>query len=101
MKQVVAWQCEFCRRKVGMNKTHLAKHEFVCFHNPRRKACQTCGNHIVEWDEEYTGHRFGEATYSGPIKIDYCEAKETTLDKIPRWKQSECNQWKVKEPTHD
>ena len=84
MKMVKAFQCEFCLRKVMMNKAHLAKHEAICFHNPKRKACQTCGNYDTEWESDYIGHQFGEAAYGEPYKLTWCTAKDKDPHDMPK-----------------
>lgn len=95
MKKVTAFQCEYCRRKVMMNKTHLAEHEFICFHNPRRKACQTCGNYAEDYETVYDNHHGGDpGSTDYEVLVRYCEAKEKPLDDIPKWETCECKQWK-------
>ena len=99
MNRVTAFQCEYCHRKVMMNKTHLADHEKICFHNPARKACQTCGNLGTTFESDYSGHQFGEATYTEPYKVKYCKAQdEKNLNDIPIWEQCNCKLWITNQP---
>ncbi len=82
MKEVKAYQCEFCKRRVNMNKTHMAEHEYRCYYNPIRRACQTC--------------RFKEEKIVEPniLPSFYCRAKNTFFAKIPLWERHGCNDWK-------
>jgi hypothetical protein len=94
MIKVKAFQCEFCRRKVIMNKTHMADHERMCFKNPARRACQTCGNVNEETECEYEGHRFGEATYGAGSTTRWCEAKEKDINDMHISDTCDCIRWK-------
>lgn len=44
MKEVKAYQCDFCKRKIVKTKKSIIYHEQNCFRNPARKACVTCVN---------------------------------------------------------
>ena len=43
MKKVKAYQCDFCN-KTSVHKSTIRGHEKKCFSNPKRRACQSCGN---------------------------------------------------------
>jgi len=43
MKTIEAYQCDYCK-KYSKSKSVMKKHESKCFHNPKAKACDTCGN---------------------------------------------------------
>ena len=95
MNKVRAFQCEHCRRKVMMNKAHLAAHEKKCFYNPQRKACQTCGNRTEEWETVYNRHHGGNpGSTDYETKTVYCEVKEKEIYKLPAWERNNCKSWK-------
>lgn len=44
MNEIKAYSCEHCNRYYKKTKKSVENHEQICFSNPKRKACQTCGN---------------------------------------------------------
>ena len=80
MIEVKAYQCEYCRRRVAINRTYIRKHEYICYHNPRRKACQTCKNRIPSEDDDAM----------------WCAAKTKRITELPKWKTCECKSWRPK-----
>ena len=79
-RKVVAWACDFkCGYKVQTVKARMVEHEKNCCHNPKNRACITCGNLSVEHEQDYMGHRMGEATYGPWYKILYCDSLESTI----------------------
>lgn len=80
-----------------MNPAHIAEHERVCFHNPARRACQTCGNWVEDSDtvyNRYHGGNPGSTDYEDYYK--WCEAKEKKLHELPPSERCDCNKWKDK-----
>ena len=48
-KKVIRYKCAFCK-KVFASKSYCEKHhEPLCFTNPLRKSCATCG-HFADFD---------------------------------------------------
>ena len=41
MKEIIAYQCEYCRRQ-DLNKSLIEHHENKCYANPRAKHCFNC-----------------------------------------------------------
>lgn len=55
--RVKAFACEFgCGRNVLTSKFKMYQHEHICFHNPARRACQTCGNFVAGVKREEPPH---------------------------------------------
>lgn len=55
-EKVVAWSCSFkCGERVKTKRTAMADHELRCFHNPQRRACQTCRHHEIADGEPWCG----------------------------------------------
>ena len=51
--KVTAWSCRFkCGANVQTGRTRMYRHESRCFHNPERKACQTCKHKSKPFDDE-------------------------------------------------
>lgn len=94
MNQVKAYQCEFCHRKVGMNKQHIKKHEFLCFHNPQRRACQTCGNFSTSRETVYDRHHGGDPGSSDyEVEVQWCGAKDKDIGKMFPRERYDCRDW--------
>jgi hypothetical protein len=75
MTEIKAYVCEFCpRKKARMSKSRTAKHESICFYNPERKACATCGN-LERYEEIYNtlhdGQDFEHSYFVQNCKVDY------------------------------
>ena len=74
------------------SRKRMEIHEARCFHNPARRACQTCANYAMDSETVYTPHHGGDpgsADYE--IEMPYCEADETIdLTTGPR---CDCPMW--------
>lgn len=74
-----AWACEWgCGHRVITSRARMVAHELRCFHNPDRRACQTCANygrysHTV-YNRDHGGNP-GSTDYD--VWRRYCEADET------------------------
>ncbi len=42
MKEIKAFQCSFCERKIVKTKSAIIRHEKTCLKSPQREACLTC-----------------------------------------------------------
>lgn len=79
-EKVTAWSCSFkCGERVKTKRIAMVGHESRCFHNPQRRACQSCG-------------RFDrEALTETPDLFPTCEKVDS--DDMPRF---DCEFWKQK-----
>lgn len=93
-RKVVAYACQYgCRANVLTNRQRMAKHEATCLLNPARHACPTCAHQQEDWDEPYTGHHYGEATFGRLSRVRYCDE-----DALPINKQCVvlCEKWEAR-----
>jgi len=44
MREIIAYQCDYCEKKITKSKSGMYKHESKCYANPINKACRTCKN---------------------------------------------------------
>jgi hypothetical protein len=44
MKKITAWECEYCGKIYYKSRSSCRSHEQICYWNPGRKACASCGN---------------------------------------------------------
>lgn len=44
MREVSAFMCEHCERKVYRHRSSARSHELRCMWNPSNRACASCGN---------------------------------------------------------
>jgi hypothetical protein len=80
--KVTAYSCSFgCKRNLLITKRSMLKHESLCFKNPARKACITCGNFGFEDFEDDTG-----------VGGNFCEAEIDIRTKL----KYDCVSWKPK-----
>ena len=47
-KQVIKYQCIYCRKKAYASIYSARDHEKICFWNPEVRSCVTCGNLTVD-----------------------------------------------------
>lgn len=52
---IKAFACQFRCGRIGTKSKSIEKHERNCFHNPERRACQTCRNNEYVPYEDDTG----------------------------------------------
>jgi hypothetical protein len=72
MKEIKAFQCEYCLRKY-LSKQACGNHELICWHNPINRKCPACCNLSEDGNYcELPGNeqkiKFGEY----PICKDFC-----------------------------
>lgn len=95
MKEIKAYQCDFCEKKYYKYKSSAYKHERNCTANLVNKACRTCANFHIEWNTVYVAPRgdqnYGDADYEE--KQFWCNAKEKQLENPGDW-QINCTLWK-------
>lgn len=53
MIKVTRFKCDFCS-KTNTQKKAIAKHEEICFANPKNKACKTCKFLVKGKDANFT-----------------------------------------------
>lgn len=70
--KVEAWKCDGCGM-VSRYKSNTKRHEKSCFNRLENKACKTCTYWHFEYEDKYTGHQFGEATYNAQEIIMWCD----------------------------
>lgn len=77
-KPVRAFSCEHgCARKVDTSKLRMAKHEAICFHNPVRRACQTCAHLGRDSNTIYNPYHGGDpGSTDYEQEFSYCEVRE-------------------------
>jgi hypothetical protein len=46
MREIKAYECEYCNKKMLRSKSGMRNYENRCFWNPKTKACMTCKNYI-------------------------------------------------------
>jgi len=82
-RKIVAYACENkCGRKVTTKKEDMLRHEReYCYNNPDLKACPTCQYDDSDMEEQYIGHRFGEATYTSSCLVRFCLKDKRPKDK--------------------
>ena len=74
MKEIKAYQCDYCN-KYYKHKSSAKRHENKCFKNPSNKACLTCGNFVTDYETVYVPPRgdqnYGDADYEQ--RYNYCD----------------------------
>lgn len=74
MKEIKAFQCDYCK-KYYKHKSSAKRHEDKCFKNPEVKACLSCGNFITDYTTIYVPPRgdqnYGDADYEQ--RYNYCD----------------------------
>ena len=93
--KTTAYKCVFkCGHKVLTKKQSMAKHESICFKNPDRKACRTCGNFYLDWDTVYNRHHGGNPGSSDyEVERAACCAIELINETISGTKNWLCFEW--------
>ena len=82
-KRVSAWQCSFGCGKTRKAKATITNHERTCFENPKRRACQTCGNRLTNRETSYNRNHGGDpGSTDHEYLVVYCEAKKERLDGV-------------------
>ena len=84
MREVIAYQCEFCGKLVSMRKGNAKRHERNCYKSPERENCYTCKNLISfvrlhDSDDWVTGYK-AEPDYvycKAGVRRDLSEADKT------------------------
>ena len=85
-----SYGCGYCRKGRGS----VIAHEKRCFHNPKSKACQTCGFFSVEWETFYNPYHGGDpGSTDYDYKVRYCRF----LEEGPLELRRDCENWKSKE----
>lgn len=89
MKQVIRYQCEFCKKEFKTPDRHY------CKKNPELKNCFTC-KHLDGWAE---GRYWGENGYDPPAP--YCKAEpdhDWDIETIKSCNYNmQCERWEAKE----
>lgn len=91
-EEIKAYRCSFHCGRIRRRPSGVAIHELTCFKNPARRACKTCKHEQIERDEVYTGHAWGEPTYSQGAPYRVCDKDalgELTI-------RSDCPTWEAK-----
>lgn len=93
--KITAFSCTWkCGRNVTTSKSRMAKHEEICFNNPKRRACQTCANLKFEWNTIYDPHHGGNPGASDyDVREKYCEVLGHNFSKVKF--QCECPKWET------
>lgn len=94
-KSVNAFACSFdCGRRLTKSRSYMTAHEKVCFHNPERRACQTCAHFSLGSDTVYNPYHGGNpGSTDFEVNFNYCFAKEEELKE----RQFNCPQWEPSE----
>lgn len=80
--KVTAYSCQFkCGWRVQTKRYRMVAHEKICFHNPERRACQTCNHHV----------------FDGDIGL-YCDIETEETEIVLTWG---CFAWTPREPDPD
>lgn len=78
MNEIKAYSCEHCNRYYKKTKKSVENHEQICFSNPKRKACQTCGSLELKKKDN--------------LLSDYCHEFGTFVEHFV----CECQRWEPK-----
>ena len=94
-RKVAAWACSWgCHRHVLRNRKEMEAHEAICFHNPARRACQTCGNFATDYATVYDPYHGGNPGSSDWERlIEYCRAGHD----VAKVRQCDCTDWTLRE----
>lgn len=98
MKEIIAYECEFCGKKRYKHKGSAKRHEDKCFANPKNKACRTCEHAIKDSDTVYVkphgDQNYGDADYD--IDYIYCDITDDFLyhPNKPCHFEHNCSHWK-------
>ena len=89
--QVTAYSCQYrCGRKVATKRKAMEEHEARCYHNPLRRACQSCANFTHEMLTVYNPDHGGDpGSTDYDVKVNYCAAE---ID-ITKTLQCDCPLW--------
>jgi hypothetical protein len=91
MRETIAFACDFCGF-ISKRKWNTQRHEKTCWYNPANKTCVSCGFHETYFEDVYTGHQFGVATYNSKERINICN-----FDKVNKCVlQYNCKEYKQK-----
>ncbi len=99
MKEIKAFQCDFCK-KYYKHKSSAKRHEDICYRNPDNRACLTCGNFEQYYETVYVrphgDQNYGDADYEEQFLICKATEKDFGAEKIiDRQKfQHHCRMWK-------
>jgi len=89
MKEVKAYQCEFCLKKILKTKTAMTAHEKKCFWNPETKACMTC---------EYKDERSRRIDIDGQdCRQDYSYCNKFNHELKRGTLKANCKYWELRE----
>ena len=93
-REVRAWACSWgCGKHVDTVRSRMAKHETRCFHNPVRRACQTCGSFDTFEDTVYNPDHGGDpGSTDYEVRRRWCEARQYHLT----YREADCAQWTEK-----
>lgn len=77
-RAVTAYACIFkCGENVKTVRKRMEAHEAICFHNPARRACQTCLHFKTDSETIYNPYHGGDpGSTDYESKFHYCDARE-------------------------
>lgn len=78
MNEIKAYSCEHCNKYYKKTKKSVENHEQICFSNPKRKACQTCGSLELKKKDNFL--------------VDYCHEFGSFISHFV----CECQRWEPK-----
>jgi hypothetical protein len=93
-RKITAYGCEFkCGHNVFTKRKRAAEHEVMCFHNPIRKACQSCAHFKTGHDTVYNPYHDGNpGSTDYESKYHYCEVREDA--DLEQQLHFDCPHWK-------
>lgn len=96
MKEIKAFKCEYCNKKIYELKSSCARHERKCFANPAMKACRSCEYLVKILETVYVrphgDQNYGDADYN-TIKLICIKRDDVRPDETGIF-ENNCNLYK-------